>query len=224
MRRSLAAGRAPGAEPGPSEPVPAVPVAGVTRGRRPATSREQVARAALELFARRGYDDTTVEDIAAAVGVSRRTFFRYYESKRDVVWGEFDAELARLEASLAEPAPGEPMMDVLRRAVVATNRFGAGELDELRIRIGLIATVPTLTAHSAVRYAEWCEVVARFAAGRLGAEPGDLGPQTVAHAALGAATAAFTRWAQSGSDDLPEDLDRAFRMLADGFDESRLTP
>ena len=199
-------------------------MSGGARGRRPATSREQVARAALELFSRRGYDNTTVQDIAAAVGVSRRTFFRYYESKSDVVWGEFDTELARLEACLAEPAPGEPMMEVLRRAVVATNRFGAGELDELRIRIGLIATVPTLTAHSAVRYAEWCEVVARFAARRLGAAPADLGPQTVARAALGAATAAFACWAQSGSDDLAEDLDRALRLLADGFDESRPAP
>ena len=190
----------------------------------PVDLAEQVARAALELFARRGYDGTTVEDIAAAVGVSRRTFFRYYESKRDVVWGEFDAELARLEACLAAPAAGEPMMDVLRRAVMATNRFGAGELDELRIRIGLIATVPTLTAHSAVRYAEWCQVVARFAARRLGTAAGDLGPQTVARAALGAATAAFACWAQSGSDDLADDLDRAFRMLAAGFEEACLAP
>jgi len=193
---------------------------GPPRGRRPATSRERLARAALELFARRGYEATTVEDIAAAVGVSRRTFFRYFESKRDVVWGEFDAELARFEAQLAVPADDRPMMDVLREAVVATNRFGAGELDELRIRIGLIATVPTLTAHSAVRYAEWCDVVARFAARRLGSAPDDLGPQTVARAALGAATAAFACWAQTASDDLAGDLDRSFRMLAAGFDES----
>ena len=198
------------------------PASGHARGRRPATSRERVARAALELFARDGYEETTVEDIAVAVGVSRRTFFRYYESKRDVVWGEFDAELARFEAELSDPDDRAPMMEVLRRAVVATNRFGAGELDELRIRIGLIATVPTLTAHSAVRYAEWCEVVARFAARRLGADPGELGPQTVAQAALGAATAAFACWATSGSDDLATDLDRAFRMLASGFDEGRI--
>jgi mycofactocin system transcriptional regulator len=196
------------------------------RGRRPATSRERVARAALELFARHGYDTTTVEAIATAVGVSRRTFFRYYESKSDVVWGEFDAELARFEAKLSEPDDDGPMMDVLRRAVVATNRFGAGELDELRIRIGLIATVPTLTAHSAVRYAEWCQVVARFAARRLGADPDDLAPQAVARAALGAANAAFSYWAASSSDrpsdDLAGDLDQAFRLLAVGFDESRL--
>ena len=191
-------------------------------GRRPSTSREDVARAALDLFDRQGYDETTVDEIAAAVGVSRRTFFRYYDSKRDVVWGEFDAELVRLRRPAGWAPADEPMMDVLRRAVVATNRFGAGELDELRIRMGLISTVPTLVAHSAVRYAEWCDVVAGFVAGRIGGPPDDLGPQTVARAALGAAMAAFTCWARHDTDDLTGEVDRAFRLLATGFDEDRL--
>ncbi len=194
----------------------------VARGRRPSTSREDMARAALDLFNRRGYDETTVDQIAAAVGVSRRTFFRYYESKRDVVWGEFDAELIRLQRQLASAPDDEPMMDVLRRAVVATNRFGAGELDELRIRMGLISSVPTLVAHSAVRYAEWCDVVAGFVAGRTGGRPDDLGPQTVARAALGAAMAAFTCWARFDTDDLTGEVDRAFRLLAAGFAEESL--
>jgi mycofactocin system transcriptional regulator len=159
----------------------------VARGVGPSTSREDVARAALDLFShRQGYDETTVDQIAAAVGVSRRTFFRYYESKRDVVWGEFDAELVRLRDELGDAARlDQPMMDVLRQAVIATNRFGAGSSSELRIRIVLISTVPTLVAHSAVRYAEWCEVVAGFVAGRIGGSVDDLGPQTVARAALG---------------------------------------
>jgi mycofactocin system transcriptional regulator len=194
----------------------------VARGRRPSTSREDVARAALDLFSRQGYDETTVDEIAAAVGVSRRTFFRYYESKRDVVWGEFDTELIRLRERLAEAPGDEPMMDVLRRAVMATNRFGAGELNELRIRVGLITAVPTLVAHSAVRYAEWCEVVARFVAGRIGGAPEDLGPQTVARAALGVAMAAFACWAAQDGDDLVGEVDRAFRLLSTGFDEDRL--
>ena len=181
-----------------------------------------MARAGLELFVRQGYDHTTVDQIAAAVGVSRRTFFRYYDSKREVVWGEFDAELRRLRHQLERAPDDQPMMDVLRRAVMATNRFGARELDELRIRIGLTSSVPSLVAHSAVRYAEWCEVVAGFVAGRIGAAPDDLGPQTVARASLGAAMAAFTSWARSGTDDLTGEVDRAFRLLATGFDEARL--
>ena len=68
-----------------------------------------MARAALDLFNRQGYDETTVDEIAAAVGVSRRTFFRYYDSKREVVWGEFDAELVRLEQKLASASTDEPV-------------------------------------------------------------------------------------------------------------------
>ena len=188
------------------------------RGRPASTTRRDVARAALDLFARQGYDDTTVDEIAASVGISRRTFFRYYESKPDVVWGEFDAELVRLRDRLAEAPADEPLMDVLRRSVIATNRFGAGELDELRIRMVLISSVPTLVAHSAVRYEEWCAVVAGFAATRLGGSPDDLGPQTVARAALGAAMAAFASWARDEHGDLVEAVDRAFRLLATGFD------
>jgi mycofactocin system transcriptional regulator len=204
-------------------PDPGAPEAGeVTRGRRPSTTRVDVARAALELFSRQGYDQTTVDEIAAAVGVSRRTFFRYFETKPDVVWGEFDAELVRLADALAAAPPDEPMMDVIRRVVVSTNRFGAAELGDLRIRMGLTSTVPTLVAHSAVRYTEWCDVIAEFAARRLGGQPGDLGPQTVARASLGAAMAAFTGWARYDTDDLAAALDQAFRALATGFDEDRL--
>jgi len=194
-----------------------------SRGRPASTSRQDVARAALDLFARQGYDATTVDEIAAAVGISRRTFFRYFESKADVVWGEFNAELGRLRARLDEAPPTEPLMDVLRRSVMATNRFGAGELDELRIRMVLISSVPTLVAHSAVRYEEWCAVVAGFAADRLGGAPDDLGPQTVARAALGAAMAAFACWARDEDGDLVGEVDRAFRLLATGFAEDRPT-
>jgi len=101
---------------------PAVrPPTDITRGRRPSTTREHIARQALDLFDRRGFDATTVDEIASAVGISRRTFFRYYDSKRDVVWGEFDAEMVRLRDQLMGAPRDEPMMDVLRRAVVASN-------------------------------------------------------------------------------------------------------
>src|SRR4051812_41921439 len=62
-------------------------------GRPPVSSRAAIERVAFTLFARQGFDETTVEDIAAAAGISRRTFFRYFASKNDVVWGEFDRGL-----------------------------------------------------------------------------------------------------------------------------------
>jgi len=187
------------------------------RGRRPSTTRRNVARAALDCFNARGYDETTVEEIAAVVGISRRTFFRYYDSKRDVVWGEFDAELVRLEARLQAEASDQPMMDVLRRAMVATNQFDPAELEELRIRIRLIGTVPTLVAHAAVLHSRWCDVVSRFVAGRIGGRPDDLIPQTAARAALGASVTAFDYWATHRSAVLSDVLDQTLRLVDVGL-------
>src|SRR6478752_5661725 len=62
-------------------------------GRPEATSHAEIEQAAFRLFAERGFDGTTLGDIAAAVGVSRRTLFRYYPSKNDIPWGQFDRTL-----------------------------------------------------------------------------------------------------------------------------------
>jgi len=94
-----------------------------------------VARTALELFARQGFEETTMDDIAVALGVGRRTLFRYFRSKNDMVWGDFDRVLRRLRAHL-EAAPAQaPLMDALAEAVVASNRYDDAQLPELRIRI-----------------------------------------------------------------------------------------
>ena len=92
-------------------------------GRPPGTSRRAVTHAALELFAERGFEETTVDDIADALGVSRRTLFRYFASKNDMVWGEFDWVLARLRRCLEATDADEPLHDALRSAVVESNRY-----------------------------------------------------------------------------------------------------
>jgi hypothetical protein len=68
-----------------------------------------------------------------------------------------------------------------------------------------------------LRYAEWRAVIAGFVADRLGCEPSDLIPQTVAHAALGTSMAAFLVWVDDPSSDLVENLDHAYRLLGTGL-------
>ena len=137
-------------------------------GRPPATSRAALERVGFELFARQGFDRTTVEDIAAAAGIGRRTFFRYFASKNDLVWGDFEAELVKLERLLAAADPAAPMMDALRGAVVEFNRFDPAAVPWHRQRMTLILRVPTLQADSTVRYASWRTLVTEFAARRTG--------------------------------------------------------
>ncbi|MBS1677361.1 MAG: mycofactocin system transcriptional regulator [Actinobacteria bacterium] len=185
-------------------------------GRPPTTTHAEIERVALDLFARHGFEATTVDDIAAAVGVGRRTLFRYFESKNDIAWGDFDWVMERLREALDEGSE-LPLTDALRVGVVESNRYPAEQLPGLRTRMALITRTPALQAHSALRYAEWRTVVADWAATRLGEAPDDLLPRVIGYAALGSAMASFERWVSSEDEDLLELLDAAFVALAGGF-------
>jgi mycofactocin system transcriptional regulator len=185
-------------------------------GRPPSTTREEIETVALDLFAERGFEATTVDDIAAAVGVGRRTLFRYFESKNDIAWGDFDWVMERLREAL-DKGVGLTLMEALRRGVVESNRYPADQEPGLRTRMTLITGSAALQAHSSLRYAEWRAVVADWAAARLGEAPDDLRPRVIGYTALGAAMASFERWVASEDEDLLELLDAAFAALAAGF-------
>ena len=159
-----------------------------------------------------------MDDIADELGIGRRTLFRYFASKNDMVWGDFDWVLDRLRAEFDAAAPDTPVMTALRQAAVASNTYPDEQLPELRIRMGLITTVPTLQAHSMLRYAEWRAVVSEFAAERLRYAPDDFVPVAIGYAALAASTSAFTHWVAHPDLDLTQLLDRSYGMLAEGFE------
>ena len=190
------------------------------RGRPRSTSRDHVARTALTLFVAQGFEATTLADIASAVGIGRRTLFRYFASKNDMVWGDFEGVLERLRVSLARAPAGERMMDTLGRAVVESNHYEGDAREDLRLRMTLITGVPALQAHSMVRYAEWRQVVSEFVAERLRQRPDDLVPIMVGQMALGASMAAFLRWVRHPDENLDAHLRDAYRHLARGFDET----
>jgi mycofactocin system transcriptional regulator len=188
-----------------------------TIGRPPSTTHEEIAAIALALFERDGFEATSVADIAAAVGVERRTIFRYFPSKNDMVWGNFDWVIERLRRHLEESEEDVPLLDALRRAAVLSNRYPQEQLPALRLRMTLITTVPALQAHSMLRYAAWRQAIAEWAARRRGEGPDDLPPELIAQAALAASMAAFSRWVHHPDEELEECLDRAYRMLAEGL-------
>jgi mycofactocin system transcriptional regulator len=193
------------------------PFPGAARGRPPLTSYDQLAKTALTLFVRNGFEETTLDDIASAVGVGRRTLFRYFSSKNDLVWGNFDGVLERLRAELAAADPSEPIIETLGRAVITSNTYEADALEDLRLRMTLITSVPALQAHSMVRYADWRRVVTEFVAERLGHDPDDLIPLTVGHMALGASMSAFVRWVSHPEEDLIAHLRAGYEHLARAF-------
>jgi mycofactocin system transcriptional regulator len=186
-------------------------------GRRRATSRAELEQTAFTLFTARGFDATTVDEIAAAAGIGRRTFFRYFPSKNDIPWGAFEDELERMRVRLKACPPEVPLMDAIRVALIDFNRVAPAQVPLHRRRMELILRVPTLLAHSTLRFTAWREVVAEFVAERTGRRPDDLAPQAIAHAVLGVAIAAYEHWLDDPGADLGTLLDDAMRQLAGAF-------
>jgi mycofactocin system transcriptional regulator len=186
-------------------------------GRRRATSRAELEQVAFALFAARGFDATTVDAIAAAAGIGRRTFFRYFPSKNDIPWGAFEDELERMRVRLKACPPEVPLADAIRVALIDFNRVAPEQVPLHRRRMELILRVPTLLAHSTLRFTAWRDVVAEFVAERTGRRPDDLAPQAVAHAVLGVAVAAYEHWLDDQGSDLPALLDDAMRQLGIAF-------
>jgi mycofactocin system transcriptional regulator len=189
----------------------------VVRGRPPSTSSRAIELVALDLFERRGYQATTVEEIAAAAGVSRRTFFRYFDAKADVLWGSFDSEVATIRQLLADSPANLAVMSAIRRAVVAANRHHSEDIKELRIRMRLITAEPELFAAAAVHYDAWERAVSEFAADRLGQTTEALLPLAIGRATLATCRAAYDSWIACADGDLTTHLDDALRGLATGF-------
>jgi len=172
---------------------------------------------AIDLFAARGFDEVSVDDVAEAAGIARRTLFRYYPSKNALPWGDFDAHLDHMRDLLAGLDPDVPIRDALRTALLAFNSFDEQETARHRRRMRVILETAALQAYSMTMYAGWRAVVAAFVAQRLGTKPEDLVPQTVAWTMLGAALSAYEHWLADESVSLAQALGDAFDTVSDGL-------
>jgi mycofactocin system transcriptional regulator len=184
-------------------------------GRPEVTSHAEIEQAAFRLFAEQGFEATTVEAIAAEVGVSRRTLFRYYSSKNDIPWGQFDRTLDGFRQILAGMPTDLPLHEAVHRGVLAFNEFPEDSQPSHRDRMRLILRTPALQAHSVLRYAEWRAVIADYVADRRGLEADDLMPRTVGHVSLALALTAYEQWLESPDASLQTLLEAAMASLAE---------
>ncbi|GAC67770.1 putative TetR family transcriptional regulator [Gordonia soli NBRC 108243] len=171
---------------------------------------------AIDLFSTRGFDETSVDDVADAVGIARRTLFRYYPSKNAIPWGDFDSHLAEMRGLLAAIPDDLPIADALERALISFNDVPPAELPGHRSRMALLLGVPALQAHSMLMYADWRQVIAEFSAHRLGMAESDHLPQTIGWLCLGVALAAYDQWLADDATDLRALLVSGSRTLAQG--------
>jgi AcrR family transcriptional regulator len=195
------------------------------RERKKQRTREALVDAAFDLFSEKGFDATTVEEIADAVDVSSRTFFRYFASKEDVALTFQDEQTRAILAALAERPADEPIMTALRRAVVVIARAcEAGDLgfDPGRFQCMLSMTndSPALMAGSLEHAQKKQAILIDFVAERLGVDPAtDLRPHVIAAAASAAFQAAAETIRRHGSafGTMSETVDQTFALLEESL-------
>jgi AcrR family transcriptional regulator len=174
----------------------------------------EIEQVALGLFADKGYDNVTTDDIARACGMSVRTFFRYFAAKRDVLLAMPRRSLAYLcDAVEARPAD-EHLLTAWRLAVVEA--IDRGEID-----LSLVVRLKAIVLHDPVLVeimngdAELTERFVQTNARRLGVDPGDdLRPVVVAGAVRNALIAAMEQWSSGHPEDLARSFSEAFAILA----------
>jgi len=186
-------------------------------GRKRSTTRDHIADVAIDLFCDRGFGAVSVDDVAAAAGIARRTLFRYYASKSALPWGDFDVHLAQLRELFDGIDARVPLRDALRSGLLAFNTFDDMEAVRHRERMRLILETAELQAYSMTMYAGWREVIAEFVAQRRRQQPTDIGPQAVGWMMLGVALSAYEHWLADDTVALTDALGQAFDVVAAGL-------
>ena len=189
------------------------------RERRKALTAAELEAAAYRLFGERGFDNVTVDDIAAEADVSRRTFFRYFASKEDVLLADHFVQLARLREAMEARPPDEPIVTALRNALLSLTGDFEERKEKVILRGRLMRDTPSLQARSLVHQKLWEDAMQEMVAAKLGVDPvKDLRPGVLASAALAAMRVAFTLWLTAGCDgDLIELTTEALDFLDGGF-------
>lgn len=161
--------------------------------------RAELADAATRLFSERGFDETTVEAIAAEVGVSGRTFFRYFGSKEDVLFGFLEKMGNELRERLELRPPSEAPLTALRRSFdLIVERFDQDRPRALTL-LSLTRQTPSLRARHLDKPDQWEDTLTTALATRIGVNPDDdLRPRLYASVALSAVDVAIRHWDESG--------------------------
>jgi AcrR family transcriptional regulator len=170
------------------------------RERRKRLTAAELEAAALRLFGERGFDAVTVDDIAAEADVSRRTFFRYFASKEDVLLADHQVQLARLREAMAARPPDEPILTALRNALLSITGDFEDRRERVILRGRIMRETPSLQARSLVHQKAWEDAMQEMVADRLGVDAlADLRPGVVAATALAAMRVAFNNWLNAGA-------------------------
>ncbi|MDQ0906495.1 AcrR family transcriptional regulator [Streptomyces canus] len=187
--------------------------------------RRELAAAAMELFSTKGYEATTVDEIAAAAGVARRTFFRHFRSKEEAIFPDHDDTLIRAEAVLnAAPAHEHPL-DTVCRGIKEVMKMYAARPEISVARYKLTREVPTLREAEIASVARYERLFTRYLLGHFDEHAHDddanddpLLAEVAASAVVTAHNHVLRRWLRAGGQgDVEAQLDHAFAIVRKTF-------
>jgi AcrR family transcriptional regulator len=188
---------------------------GSLQARKREVVREALRVAAEELIARRGYDKVTVEDIARAAGVSRRTYFRYFETKEDVVVAGGDRFADELVAALAARPAREAPLRAIRNALVPVLEEALAKPALVRGVIGMMRGNTALRRAMLERRNRMEERLAVVLARRMGLDPlrHDSAPVLLAYLTRAVSDTAFNVWYDQRREDVAGLVDELVATL-----------
>ena len=188
------------------------------------SARDRLAEAAFALFAERGYEQTSIDDITERAGLGRTTFFRHYRSKEDVIFPDHDLLLAQIGERLRTSSDGTALLavsDAVR--LVLTHYVEEGDL--ARRRYALTSGVPALRDREIASVARYQRLFREFIAEWMGdpAEPAPLRAELMAAAVVAAHNHVLRRWLRGESPDPMAEVDQALRQVIELFTDGRRT-
>jgi AcrR family transcriptional regulator len=176
-------------------------------------ARERLVAAAFALFKERGYEQTTVDEIAERAGVGRTTFFRYYRSKDDVIFPDHDGLLAAVTARL-NTSTGETVLLAVAEAARLVLQHYIGEGDHARLRYGLTSRVAALRDREIASVARYQRLFREFIGGRAGeTRDNALVAEVLAAAVVAAHNHVLRRWLRGDTTDPMAEIDAAMSQI-----------
>jgi AcrR family transcriptional regulator len=188
------------------------------RAQKKAEVREALVRAADRLFAQGGFEATTIDEIAAAAGVSRRTFFRYFETKEAIVFPQTHTRLELFKQLLHARVEHAPPFEAVRESIFAVGRTFMTTREAEVERQRLVDTSPSLLAAELEIYQRWENAIAEAAAPRGASARRKRRAELFAGATMGVVRAVLRHWFRAqGRKNLVTLGREAFDALAEGF-------
>jgi AcrR family transcriptional regulator len=186
-------------------------------------TRSDIVRVATRMFASRGFDDVTVDEIAAEAEVSHRTFYRYFATKEELVLGPLQQGLDEFVSRFTQRPRSESVIASVRGAIMDLAATYEHDLDHDRHRAALVRSTPSLQLRQHERHAAFESAMVPLIAQRLDVDPiEDIRPALIAGCAVAAVRVATAQWLLGGARrPLMPVVEQALTMLTMAFDDVR---